>query len=135
LELLAYTYAVEDKGLLSAKGFKDLWASDKLRLLLVSTKIPTAIPPECAEITNLVSNKANKLNWVDLPHALTEIRNSLVHPDHKNRHTVATAYVDAWKAGLWLLELTALAICGYAGTYSNRLKTRHAGHVEVVPWT
>jgi hypothetical protein len=135
LELLAYAYVVEDTGLLSAKGFKDLWASDKLRLLFVSKGIPTNIPAECKQMIALTRGKKAGLDWKDLPHALTEIRNSLVHPDHKHRHKLGTAYVDAWKASLWVLELAILGICGYVGTYSNRLKHRMAGSVEDVPWS
>jgi hypothetical protein len=134
LELLAYAYAVEDKGLLSPQGFKDLRASDKLRLLLVSIGIPTSIPAECSQIIGLTQGKNRKIHWEDLPHALTEIRNSLVHPDHKHRHNLGTTYVDAWKASLWMVELAVLRICGYVGTYSNRLKHRRAGNVEDVPW-
>jgi len=44
LELLSWTYAVEDRQLLSSRGFKKLWASDEIRILLFSLDIPMAIP-------------------------------------------------------------------------------------------
>jgi hypothetical protein len=56
------------------------------------------------------------MNWIDAPDAVTEIRNSLVHPEHKRRSQLERAYYDGWKLGLWYLELAILAICGYSGT-------------------
>ena len=43
-------------------------------------------------------------------------------------------YLDAWKAGLWMVEMVILRVCGYRDTYSNRLTTRNVGTVESVPW-
>lgn len=134
LELLSFTYAVQSKGMLSTAAFKDLRASDKIRLLLASCEIPRQIPAECACIQNAINGKKNQLNWTDLPHALTEIRNSLVHPERKNREIFGQLYTEAWKAGLWCLELSILQLCGYKGTYANRLKQRRVGAVENVPW-
>ena len=69
------------------------------------------------------------------PHALTEIRNTLVHPEHKKRGQFRKAYFEAWNLGLWYLEMSILAVCKYQGTYGNRLKSgRYIGQVEEVPW-
>ena len=113
-------------------GFKNknLWASDKFRLLFSSLNIPLDIPSETPELLACKS----KMNWLDAPHALTEIRNSLIHPEHKKRDQFSTAYYEAWNLGLWFLEMGILAICGYSGTYGNRLKRRHIGQIENVPW-
>jgi hypothetical protein len=131
IERLSYEYAVKDKRLLTANGFKDLWASDKFRLLFSSLGIPLEIPKETPEIEKL----AKKFSWLDAPHALTEIRNSLVHPEHKKRGQLDSVYYEAWNLGLWYLEMGLLAICDYSGTYGNRLKQRLVGQVEDVPWT
>jgi hypothetical protein len=89
------------------------------------------IPPETPKLLAL----ANKSNWLDAPRALTEIRNSLVHPDHKNYGQLDKTYYEAWHLGLWYLEMGILAACGYKGTYGNRLKKRRwVGQVENVPW-
>ena len=64
----------------------------------------------------------------------TEIRNSLVHPDHSTRGKVSAANFESWKVGLWCLELAILRICGFHGRYSNRLRERMVGETEVVPW-
>jgi hypothetical protein len=113
------------------KGFKDLLASDKFRIIFSSLGIPLEIPKETPEIDKLAKN----FNWLDAPHALTEIRNSLVHPEHKKRGQIDSAYYEAWNLGLWYLEMGLLAVCGYSGTYGNRLKQRYVGQVENVPWT
>ena len=131
IERLSYEYAVKDKRLLTVNGFKDLWASDKFRLLFSSLGIKLEIPGETPEIEKL----AKKFEWLDAPHALTEIRNSLVHPEHKKRGQLDSVYHEAWNLGLWYLEMGLLAICDYSGTYGNRLKKRWVGQVENVPWT
>lgn len=130
IERLSYEYAVKDKRLLLLNGFKDLWASDKFRLLFSSLRIPLEIPKETPEIAKL----AKDFNWLDAPHALTEIRNSLVHPEHKRRGQLDSVYYEAWNLGLWYLVMGLLAVCDYSGTYGNRLKQRWVGQVEKVPW-
>jgi hypothetical protein len=132
IERLAYEYAVKEKQLLSVNGFKDLRASDKFRLLFSSLRIPLEVPQETPKIAKL----SKDFNWVDAPHALTEIRNSLVHPEHKKRSQLASAYHEAWDLGLWYLAMGLLAVCEYTGTYGNRLqKPRWVGQIEKVPWS
>jgi len=131
IERLSYEYAVKDKRLLLLNGFKDLWASDKFRLLFSSLRVPLEIPTETPEIAKL----AKDYNWLDAPHALTEIRNSLVHPEHKRRGKLDSAYYEAWNLGLWYLAMGLLAVCDYDETYGNRLsKKKWVGQVEKVPW-
>jgi len=107
--------------------------SDKFRLLFSSLGIPLDIPAETPTLRSLAS--PGKMNWLDAPHSLTEIRNSLVHPEHKRRGQFGNAYYEAWNLGLWYLEMGILAICGYSGTYRNRLKQRWVGQTENVPWS
>jgi len=132
IERLSYEYSVKEKKLLTSKGFKDLLASDKFRLLFSSLRIPLDIPPETPNLQTLAP--ADQMNWLDAPHALTEIRNSLVHPEHKRRGQFGNVYYEAWNLGLWYLEMGILAICGYSGTYGNRLRQRWVGQTEDVPW-
>jgi hypothetical protein len=132
IERLSYEYSVKDKRLVTVKGFKDLWASDKFRLLFSSLGIPLDISAATPELKNLAST--GQMNWLDAPHALTEIRNSLVHPEHERRGQFGTAYYEAWNLGLWYLEMGILSICGYSGTYGNRMKQQWVGQVENVPW-
>ncbi|MFZ5451625.1 MAG: hypothetical protein ACOZF2_07115 [Thermodesulfobacteriota bacterium] len=132
IERLSYEFSVKDRRLLTVNGFKDLWASDKFRLLFSSMNIPLDIPAETSELQRL--GGSSQMNWLDAPHALSDIRNSLVHPEHKRRGQVSSVYYEAWNLGLWYLEMGILAICGYSGTYGNRLKQRWVGQVEDVPW-
>jgi len=130
IERLSYEYAVKDRKLIEANGFKNLRASDKFRLLFSSLDIPIDIPTSLSEMTKF----AGQFNWLDSPHALTEMRNSLVHPEHKRRGQYSDAYFEAWNLGLWYLELALLRICGYVGSYCNRLNARWVGTIEDVPW-
>ncbi|MFC1995621.1 hypothetical protein ACFLVM_01935 [Chloroflexota bacterium] len=132
IERLSYEFVVKDRRLLTVNGFKDLWASDKFRLLFSSLGIPLDIPAETPELQNLATK--GQMNWLDATHAITEIRNSLVHPEHKRHGQFVRGYYEAWNLSLWYLEMSILAICGYSGTYSNRLKQRWVGEVEDVPW-
>lgn len=129
LERLSHQYAVVAHRLSSPDGFKSkMLASDKLRILLSSLRIPIDSQPELTNIIKLGSK------WLDGPHAFTEIRNSLVHPDAKDREKLTECIYDAWRLGLWYLELSLLAVMGYEGTYGNRLRQRQYGQVEQVPW-
>jgi hypothetical protein len=132
IERLSYEYSVKDRRLVEVEGFKKLVASDKFRLLFSSLNISLVIPSETPELQKLSCK--GQLNWLDAPHALTEIRNSLVHPEHKKRKQLGDAYFEAWNLGLWYLEMGILALCGYSGTYGNRLKQRRGGQIEDVPW-
>lgn len=130
IERLSYEFVVNERQLISSNGFKNLWASDKLRILFSSLRIPIDIPKETSKIESL----AKEFKWQDAPHALTEIRNSLVHPEHKSHGKFESVYYEAWNLGLWYLEMGILASCNYNETYSNRLKFRWIGQVENVPW-
>jgi len=132
LERLSFEYVVYEKKLLSTKGFKDIWASDKFRILFSSLNLPLDIPTSLTALCK----KSKENNWLDGPHALTEIRNSLVHPEHKKHGKYDTnIFIEAHSLSLWYLELSILAICKYSGIYSNRLeKNKYVGIVENVPW-
>jgi hypothetical protein len=131
IERLAFEYAVRHKRLIETEGFKKLQASDKFRLLFSSLDISIDIPASLLEMQKL----AKKYNWLDAPHAITEIRNALVHPEHKRRDQFDDAFYTAWDLGQWYLELALLRICEYSGTYNNRLVfNKWKGTVEDVPW-
>ncbi len=131
IERLAFEYAVNHEKMIEAEGFKKLKASDKLRLLFASLGIPMEIPSTLSKM----HQAANRLQYDDAPHALTVIRNSLVHPEHKHENEFRDVYREAWSLGLWYLELAILRICHYNGTYFNRLSDNQwVGNVEDVPW-
>ena len=126
IERLSYEHAVGSKQLVSHEGFKKLRASDKFRLLFSSISVPIDTLAKTPDLQKL----AKKFKWADAPHALTEVRNSLVHPEHKLRGQLSTSYYATWHLGLWYLELSILHICEYEGSYFNRI----TGRYEKVPW-
>ena len=127
LELLAWTYCIKDRCLVSERAFAahgGLNAADKLRLLVGSLGIPTEIPEE---MTSLRSKPGRA--WTDSMDAITDLRNKLVHPGDKN--FPMNTFYDAWRLSLWYLEMIVLRLSGYNGKYSNRISD---GAIELVPW-
>ena len=137
LEKLAWTYCVKYKKMVSARAFGHggLYASDKLRLLLSSLNIPLAIPDALSALVKPPPHTKNLKGgkWDDALHALTEVRNSIVHPDAKFNPS-NDAIIDSWKLSLWLIEMSLLRLCAHDGQYSNRLTERWEGETELVPW-
>ncbi|MBD2530855.1 hypothetical protein H6G97_15220 [Nostoc flagelliforme FACHB-838] len=135
-EILAWTLLVEEKGIISQQGFEKLAAADQLRLLLSQCSVPLKVPDS---LTDLL--KASKeLNWVDGAQALTEIRNAIVHPNPKKRQKYLNRpfpeQIDAYKLGLWYLELILLNLFEYKGDYFNRITNKefYQENIEAVPW-
>lgn len=130
LEHLAWTYCVRDRKMVSAAAFSrpGLSAADRLRLLLCGLGVPTEIPDRLRAL----QSRPGKA-WDDGPDAITGIRNALVHP-RENAKLPDDSYGEAWQLSMWFLDLTFLRLCGYNGTYGNRLRQRYAGDVEPVPW-
>ena len=63
-------------------------------------------------------------------------RNKIVHPTRKDNRA-SLSVEDMWniiQIGTKYVELITLSFIGYKGEYSNRLKERWFGEVEVVPW-
>lgn len=132
LERLAYHYLVVDRKMISGKGFDGLRASDRLRMLFSVCGIPNEITNATPDIRQKNDSFSKDSKWMDAPHAITDIRNSLVHPMSKKK--VHDCYVDAWKLSLWYLELSVLALCGYGDTYTSRLTAKYVTDSEIVPW-
>jgi hypothetical protein len=128
LERLAHHHLVVDRKMISAGGLDQLKASDRLRLLFSSLNIPI----EIGTATPDIQKAAPTFKWLDSPHAMTDIRNELVHP--VSRKQVDACIVDAWKLFLWYLELSVLALCGYDDAYTSRLTAKYATQSEKVPW-
>lgn len=137
LEQLAWTYCVKYRKMVSPRAFGHggLYAADKLRLLLSSLDIPLAIPDALSALVKPPPHTKNVKDgkWDDALHALTEIRNSIVHPDAKFKPP-KDAIIDSWKLSLWLIEMSLLRLCTHNGRYGNRLRKRWAGETELVPW-
>jgi len=147
LERLSYQYCKDQ----SKKGCVDY----KLEKFFEDLKIPDVIIDDIPDLKNLLPNlkdvfkevndgiKAKKFKnlktknskiWIGAPTALSEIRNYVVHPEHKY-HPVnfSKAIWDANKLGLWYLELSLLNLFKYHGKYYNRLEMSPVGTVFDIP--
>lgn len=151
LELISWEILVQEKGILTEPGFKKLPASDRIRVLLSQYDIPLKIPPDSVDCSHSNSPRdPNSLvpelqafdwnlnpSWKDGPHALTDIRNNIVHPKKSSKLSNANLDVlfQARFLGIWYLEMSLLARMSYTGCYSNRLIIgRHTGTYDMVPW-
>ncbi len=130
LEHLAWTYCLRDRKLLSQAAFgrRGLSAADKMRLLLSVLDVPAAIPDPLRALQARPGKP-----WDDGPDAITGIRNALVHP-REYANLPDNSYYEAWQLSMWFLDMTMLRLCRYNGRYANRVRQRHAGDVEPVPW-
>jgi hypothetical protein len=126
IERLSYYILVQDKKMLNEKEFRDLKASDKLRQLFSKYEIELELP------TSLQVMKRNTTlcRWDDGPHAITDIRNALVHPKSKNPEAMDESMYEAWKLTLWYLEVCILKFFQYKGPYTNRLTAQWLGETE-----
>ena len=132
LELLAWTYCVQDRKIVSQNAFRSrggLNASDKLRMLVSCLGISKEIPSELLALRGRPGRK-----WDDGIHAVTDIRNSLVHPDSKVPVSVERDH-EVYRLSLWYITLVLLRLCGHNGVYASILTPgRWEGTVERVPW-
>lgn len=129
LERLAYEFFINEREPLREKEFRKHRASYKLHKLFSSLGIPLEVPTELQELHKLSIQK----KW-DVPRIITEIRNNIVHPERKFHAQFSSVIKETWDLGLWFLEMTILALCGYSGKYFNRFKHQWLGEVENVPW-
>ena len=131
LELLGWVNLVEEKSIISTKGFKDIQASDKLRLLLSHFGIPRDIP------TNLkaLHAAASSLGEDDGPGVFTQLRNAIIHPSRKKRITLSKLprgiMFEAADLGQWYVEMALLSLLGYTGYHRNIV---NRSNYELVPY-
>lgn len=139
LELVSWVALVEEGQALTAAGFNQLSAADKIRLLLFYCQVPPAIPRKLDTLWLTVQKRSDK-HKPDGPAVITEIRNSLVHPRRENRAKLKTfcnrSKYDAWQLSMWYVEVGLLKLIGYAGPYSNRLGRERPNTVfDLLPWS
>ena len=136
LELLCWVVLREEQAILSEEGLEKLAAADRIRLLLSWSGIPLPIPSTLKKLTAAFVEASG----ADGPLAVTEIRNSIVHPTKKNL-TKLEAYnhharFEAWQLTQWYVEMVMLRLFNYQGRYDNRLDFNSwVGTYEKVPWT
>lgn len=104
--------------------------SKQIRKALEHMRIPTNVPRSCRELRTL----ARAHGWQNSPHAMTEVRNELVHPRQSYGGLPSGSYYEAWNLGQRYIELMLLRLFGHRGYHANRLTQRWRGQVVRVPW-
>lgn len=135
LENLSLDYVINECKTINGEVFSRKYAFDKFKFFFDSLCIPDCITDDTPNLKKLVEEfKLKECRWKDASYAIVRVRNSLVHPDKKNRGQFEDVMFDTWNLGLWYLELSLLWLCGYSGTYCNRLTAKCVGEVEEVPY-
>lgn len=107
-------------------------ASESIKNALDDFGICADVPESCQKLKRFVEEH-NELKHG--PHALTELRNDMIHAQQKYGIVPSGVYFEAKNLGLWYVEMMLLREFGYNGLYGNRLKVgRWVGEVEPVPW-
>lgn len=134
LELVAWVRFVEELQTRAAADFDGVRASERVRDLLAWIGIDPAIPASLPALHQEAARQTPP--WADGPHAITEMRNALVHPRQRERLTAISVHarIDLQELALWYTEMTLLRLIEYRGEYANRLGAKTTGVVEIVPW-
>lgn len=94
LDLLSWAIVVNDKAMISAEGHDRLTPADRIRLLL-------AVAQRGSGSMSASFFSDRKHNWTDAAHAITDLRNAIVHPVKRQR-------LEASHESLWGAYRTAL---------------------------
>ncbi len=80
------------------------------------------MPAELPQLKNLGK-------FENSPHAITNIRNSIIHP--KQKADISSQYVtECSDLAIWCYEILILKILDYEGKYQNRLQT-HVNYMNI----
>ncbi len=131
LELISWVKLVETEKVLSPADYEKLRAGEKLQLLVEAMKMNTDIDPSRKALLELAADQG----WSTAPWAIAAVRNGLIHPK-KREHLdgQGMAVYEAYTVAMHYFELAILYVCGYGGSYTNRLTTVWRGTTECVPW-
>jgi hypothetical protein len=149
LEMLAWKVISEEDAILDEGEFEKLSAGNKLQLLLHECGIPLAVPSALETLVKAASEEGGSKKGASKPKSgpkiVTEIRNSIIHPNKKNREKL-----DQWRKlddsngeellrethslFRWYITLVLLRLMDYQGTYANRLSYYGPASIEKVPW-
>ncbi len=110
LELLSHVQLIKRQGILLESTAGKLTADEKIRAMLVSLDLPTAIPPEYADARSAFRRH-------DGPSAIGHVRNSLMHPEatHSGHKYDSQVRTEIAVLALEFFELCILRIIGYEG--------------------
>lgn len=134
LERLSWVHLVGHRGR-DAAAFDKQPSGRRIEALLTDLQISSDLPALLApDLTSWAGSHGFRTG----PWAMSEVRNTLVHPRRREILTPTSPQVriQARQLALRYVELALLALCGYTGKYVNRL---HRGPTvteatERVPW-
>ena len=129
-ELLSWMRLVEDVGV-TTDGFARMTAADQLRMALSYNKSSMDVPASLPNLFRVTRNGGDGQE-LDGPGAITEIRNSVVHPKRNARFNDPMAMLEGSFLAIRYLELLLLHRCGYVGRMFNR--TAWSEGEVMVPW-
>jgi hypothetical protein len=131
-ELLAWSILKEQTQLIASKIFDQLTAREKIERLLLLAGIPPNLPASCSSL----SSQAALHRWTSGPHAITHMRNTMIHPTLNKARFSVDCWIEAWRLTLSYLEFVLLRLMSYQGRHLGRLPgaTRFAGGSEPLPW-
>lgn len=139
LELIYNYYIVERKKIILGKDSENINASNKIRLLLSQLNIDySKAPAKFTELNEFINNP--KLNILDAPDAVVQIRNAIVHSQEEKRKRLdeisTSAKHQSLQLCIWYIEMSLLKILDFEGHYLNRCSEQlyTSARKELVPW-
>jgi hypothetical protein len=129
LEQLAWAVLVEEEeAVLGRDGFGRLPASDRIRLALASAGVALTLP-------EYLHRRRESREYEDGPHAVTSIRNGLVHPSAAGRIPSAVReHIDDWlQLALLYVDLLVLDLVGYELDESDGVSISRSERSEAGP--
>jgi len=133
LELLFHWLISEKMKYINLSEADRLSASAKIGFLLSYYNINPSLPAEFDSLTKFAKQN-NNLNG---PESFTNIRNCIVHPNHRKRKALkeieSLAKIEALHLGIWYVEIILLKLLNFKGTYINRCKSlKYTNHYEEI---
>ena len=125
LELLAWAVLHEGK-LVTTTQFKSksFNAEHRIERLLQEAKIPLGLDPS---LKHLLARSPTG-GWRNGAHAITCMRNTIVHPTAKKPTFPIDAWVDAWRLSQWYLALLLLWLLDHQGGLRQPTPIRLEAH-------
>jgi len=131
LEMLAKTTLVS-RGLVTRHQARGLEAGVIIARLLQELHIDPAVPRALTSMHRWAGRVPPRL---DGPTAIARLRNRVIHGNRTESEPSFRVWTDAWRLSTHYVELSLLALLGYEGQFSNRLRfERWVGQTEKVPW-
>ncbi len=131
LEMLSKKTLVS-RGRVSRRQGRDLDAGVIIGMFLQELGIDCTVPRSLSSLHRWASRLRPRL---DGPNAIARLRNRVIHGNRTGSEPSFRVWTDAWRLSTHYVELSLLALLGYEGQFSNRLRfDSWVGQTEKVPW-